>query len=84
MYICVIVSTVDVNDCIFCVNEQQKAYCRTAKLHFQMTFSQWSTSSLLKLPNELSRRLKRISKVIYFSSRVQPGYFNRISLPVNC
>ena len=26
MYICVIVSTVDVNDCIFCVNEQQKVY----------------------------------------------------------
>ena len=24
MYMCVIVSTVDVNDCIFCVNEQQK------------------------------------------------------------
>ena len=23
---CVIVSTVDVNDCIFCVNEQQKVY----------------------------------------------------------
>ena len=26
MYICVIVSTVDVNDCIFCANEQQKVY----------------------------------------------------------
>ena len=26
MYICVIVSTIDVNDCIFCVNEQQKVY----------------------------------------------------------
>ena len=26
MYICVIVSTVHVNDCIFCVNEQQKVY----------------------------------------------------------
>ena len=26
MYICVIVSTVDVNDFIFCVNEQQKVY----------------------------------------------------------
>ena len=26
MSICVIVSTVDVNDCIFCVNEQQKVY----------------------------------------------------------
>ena len=26
MYICVIVSTVDVNDCIFSVNEQQKVY----------------------------------------------------------
>ena len=26
MYMCVIVSTVDVNDCIFCVNEQQKVY----------------------------------------------------------
>ena len=24
MYICHIVSTVDVNECIFCVNEQQK------------------------------------------------------------
>ena len=24
LYVCVIVSTVDVNDCIFCVNEQQK------------------------------------------------------------
>ena len=31
MYICVIVSTVDVNDCIFCVNEQQKVY--TVYLH---------------------------------------------------
>ena len=29
MYICVIVSTVDVNDCIFCVNEQQKVYYRS-------------------------------------------------------
>ena len=26
MYICVIVSTVDVNDCIFCANEQQMVY----------------------------------------------------------
>ena len=26
MYICVIVSTVDVNDCIFCVNEKEKVY----------------------------------------------------------
>ena len=26
MYICVIVSTIDVNDCIFCLNEQQKVY----------------------------------------------------------
>ena len=30
MYICVIVSTVDVNDCIFCANEQQKVYYLTA------------------------------------------------------
>ena len=29
MYICVIVSTVDVNDCIFCVNEKQKVYYLT-------------------------------------------------------
>ena len=26
MYICRIVSTVDVNECTFCVNEQQKVY----------------------------------------------------------
>ena len=26
MYICVIVSIVDVSDCIFCLNEQQKVY----------------------------------------------------------
>ena len=32
MYICVIVSTVDVNDCIFCVNEQQKVYYSTENI----------------------------------------------------
>ena len=32
MYICVIVSTVDVNDCIFCVNEQQKVYLKKQTL----------------------------------------------------
>ena len=26
MYICIIVSTVDANDCTFCVNERQKVY----------------------------------------------------------
>ena len=30
MYICCTVSTVDVNECIFCVNEQQKVYTKNA------------------------------------------------------
>ena len=34
-YICRIVSTVGVNECIFCVNEQQKVY--NAYLHYSIT-----------------------------------------------
>ena len=39
MYICVIVSTVDVNDCIFCVNEQQKVYCSFTHKLFRQCLS---------------------------------------------
>ena len=39
MYICVIVSTVEVNDCIFCVNEQQKVYCPFIRKLFRQCLS---------------------------------------------
>ena len=39
MYICVIVSTVDVNDCIFCVNEEQKVYIHTRLQIYMIHYS---------------------------------------------
>jgi len=44
MYICVIVSTVDVNDCIFCANEQQKVYKHCS--YSLLGLVQWSQERL--------------------------------------
>ena len=38
MYICRIVSTVDVNECTFCVNEQQKVYSLSPRLSLSYHF----------------------------------------------
>ena len=42
MYICVIVSTVDVNEYIFCVNEQQKVYVVRGKVTSVFGISEYS------------------------------------------
>ena len=70
MYICVVVSTVDVNDCIFCVNEQEfkNSFTKATEVSILPSTSATIAESSAYLNNRgkpsyvISRSLRKILK----------------------